>query len=197
MKYDNVWYWDGSLRDIYILGVTASHWQQVVDWLHTNPYPIEFYIDNERAPLPRDVSSIFERANEVRAFLEIDVESVFIHCHFFWHKEIEFDIDPRQVDSEQKERGITDFMVALGKLLNKEVILTLENWQEAVLLAYRPEQAEIVHNSISIERSETTELSRGEGLRLMAKAYGVDENDEAAVIEKMLEAANKPAYEED
>ena len=40
-------------------------------------------------------------------------------------------------------------------------------------------------------------MTREEALKLMAKVYGVDENDEAAIIEKMLEAANKPAYEED
>ena len=197
MNYDNVWYWDGSLRDIYILDITVSHWQRVLDWLHTNPYPIEFFLDNKLTPLPFNISTIFEQRNERGVVLKIDVESVIIHCHFFWHKEIEFDIDPRQLDSEQKEVGIIDFMRALGRLLNNKVILTPENWREIALLAYFPEQDEIIYNPISLEQTETIELSRKEGLRLMAKVYGVDENNEAAVIEKMLEAGNKPAYEED
>lgn len=197
MMYENVWYWDGSFRDLYILDVTISHWQRVVDWLHTKPYPIEFYLNDELAPLPRDISTVFEKRNEIGTLLNIDVEGVFINCHFFWPKEIEFDIDPRQVNSDQKERGITDFMRALGRLLNNEVILTPENWRETALLIYLPEQDKIVYNPMSLEPTETTELSRQEGLRLMAKVYGVDENDEAAILEKLLEAANKPAYEED
>jgi hypothetical protein len=197
MKYDNAWYADGTLRDIYILGVTISHWQRVVDWLHTNPYPMEFYLDDELAPLPHNISRVFEQRNEHGALLKADVEGVTIYCHFFWHKEIEFSIDPRQVDSEQKELGITGFMRALGRLLNKEVILTPENWTETSLLAYVPEHDEIVHNTISLEPTETIALTREECLKLMAKVYGVDENDEAAIISKMLDAVNKPAYEED
>jgi hypothetical protein len=81
--------------------------------------------------------------------------------------------------------------------LNKEVILTPENWQETSLLRYLPEQDEIVHDTVSLEPGETIALNREEGLRVLAKIYGVDEDDDAAVIQKMLEAANKPAYEEE
>src|SRR5438477_3005497 len=136
MIYENTWYWDGSLRDICILGVAISHWQRVVDWLRGDPYPVEFYLDEQPAPLPHDILTVFERRNETDVFMKIDVERVIIHCHFFWHKEIEFDVDPRQVDSEQREQGIIDFMRALGKLLDKEVILTPENWHEDPFLRY-------------------------------------------------------------
>lgn len=198
MKFDNVWYSDGSLRDIYILGVTLSHWQRVVDWLHTttNPYCVEFYLDDELTPLPWDSSTIFEQRNERAAFLTIDVESVIIYCHFFRRKEIEFNIDPSQVESDQKEEGVTNFMRALGRLLNKEVILTPENRQETSLLTYLPEQDEIVHDTVSLKPSETITLSREQGLIVMAKVYGLDEDEEAVVLQKMLEAANKAAYEE-
>src|SRR5438094_134768 len=109
MKYENAWYWDGSWRDIYVLGTTISDWQRLVDWLHTGPYPVEFYLDGKSAPLLHDISIVFEQrevTGEFLEFLEIDVEGVIFHCHFFWPEEIEFDMDPRQVDSEQKEQGV-------------------------------------------------------------------------------------------
>jgi hypothetical protein len=197
MIYDNIWHWDGSLRDIYVLEVTVSDWQRVLDWLHTTPYPIEFYLDRQPAPLPHDVSTVFEQRDETGAFLQIDVEGVILHCHFFWHKEVEFDLDPRQVDSKQKEQGITGFMRALGRLLDKEVVLTPENLETNPFLRYVPGQDQIIDYHLSLEPDEVRELSREEGLKMMAKVYGVDENDEAAIIEKMLEAANKPADKED
>jgi hypothetical protein len=40
-------------------------------------------------------------------------------------------------------------------------------------------------------------LSRKDGLRLMSGVYGVSEGGEAAIIDKMLEAADKPFHEED
>lgn len=193
MKYSNAWYWDGSLRDIYVLSVAIYDWQRLIDWLHTGLYPAAFYSDDQPSSLPHDISTIFERRNEHGILLAVDVEGVLVHCHFFRHKEIEFDIDPREVDSEQREAAIVEFMRALGKLLNKAVILTPENDPGTAILTYSPERDEIMHNSASFEPGEAVAMSREEGLRLMARVYGVDETDEAAVIAKMLEAANKPA----
>jgi hypothetical protein len=197
MIHENIWYWDHALRDIYVLGVIVADWQRVVDWLHTDPYPIAFYVDGQPAPLPRDISAVIEQRNEIDVFLEIDVQGVIIHCHFFWPKEIEFDLDPRQVNTEEKEQGVIEFIRALGRLLGQEVILTPENWRESPFLRYIPEGDQVDYYDVSLEPGEVRELSREEWLKLMAKAYGMDEIDEAAIIKKMLEAVNKPAYEED
>ena len=88
-------------------------------------------------------------------------------------------------------------MRALGTLLNKEVILTPENASGTPLLTYRPEDNQIIHNPMSLEPIEYKVVSREEGLRMMARSLGVDENDEAAIISKLLEAANKPTYGDD
>ena len=42
MRYDNVWYRDGTLRDLCVRGVTVAHWQQMVEWLVTSPYAAVF-----------------------------------------------------------------------------------------------------------------------------------------------------------
>jgi len=197
MRYANAWYWDGSLRDIYVLNITISDWQRLVDWLRSGPYPIRFYLNREPAPLPLDVSDLFAHRNDIEVLLKIGVEGIDLHCHFFWHKEIEFDLDPRDVDTEQKEHGIADFMCSVGRLLGKEVILTPEGWKVGPFLRYLPWPDEIVHYDTSIEPIETHELTREEGLKLMAKVYGVDENDERAIIDAMLRAGDRPAYEDD
>ncbi|MFL5731924.1 MAG: hypothetical protein ACJ78Q_01885 [Chloroflexia bacterium] len=198
MKYTNAWYWDGSWRDICVQGVAIADWQRVVDWLRAGPYPVEFLLGGEPAPLPADVSPLFALSNEIGVLMSVDLEGTIANCHFFWHKEIEFDIDPRQVNSEEREEAIADFMRALGRAVGKDVILTPENWHRASFLRYDPERDEIIHFAdTSLEPIESRQLSREEAFRLMAKGLGVDENDEAAVIRKLLEKVNKPAYPED
>jgi hypothetical protein len=100
MKYETAWQWDGSWRDIYILDTTLSDWQRLGSWLRTGPYPIEFSLNNVATSLPTDVVSIFRKRNKANILLKVDVDGVIAQCHFFWPKEIEFDIDPREVNNE-------------------------------------------------------------------------------------------------
>jgi hypothetical protein len=196
MKYDSIWHWDGTFRDICISGVGIPHWQRVIDWLRASPYPIEFRLNDEPTALPHEVSEVFRQRDERAVLLQVDVGNVIIHCHFFSYDEIEFDVDPREVSSEQEEQGIIDFMRALGRLSGREVILTPENYREMALLTYIPEQDEVVHNPVSLEPAAIRELSREQGLRLMAEAYDEDQNDEGAIVQRMLDASNKPVREE-
>ena len=63
--------------------------------------------------------------------------------HFFIEKETEPDIDPREVGSETQPFRLFAFMRELEHMLDKEVILTLDNLQEAVIFRYSPVDDEI------------------------------------------------------
>jgi hypothetical protein len=195
MKYETAWILDGSWRDICVLNTTLADWQKVFDWLRTSTYPIDFKINDVPSPLPDRLELFFNLRKEVSVLASVNVGGVLANCHFFSPSEIEFDIDPREVINEAREESIGRFMIELGKLLDREVILTLENWHEAAFLRYFRQKDKVVYNPITLEPGEP--LRREEFLRLMAKAYGVDENDEHAIINKMLEAANRPAYRDD
>jgi hypothetical protein len=66
-----------------------------------------------------------------------------INCHFFTEQEIELDLDPREVNSEERLNSLFRFMKVLGKHLGKEVILTLENSPHLVLLRTSPDGVEV------------------------------------------------------
>jgi hypothetical protein len=59
-----------------------------------------------------------------------------INCFFFWEGEIEFDLAPREVNSDERLNQLLDFMRRLGRLLHKDVALTEESWQELEYLRY-------------------------------------------------------------
>jgi hypothetical protein len=126
----------GSLHDLYIFDTTVSDWQAVIDWLRTGIYPYTFRFDGEIGPLPEKVASIFANRAEVDAFLSLDIAGMQINCFFFWEGEIEFDLAPREVNSDERLNQLLDFMRRLGRLLHKDVALTEESWQELEYLRY-------------------------------------------------------------
>jgi hypothetical protein len=84
------------------------------------------------------VADIFQRRNERSVFMTIDIEGIFLNCHFFTEEEIEFDLDPGEVNGEEKLEQLFKFMQLIGALLQKEVILTPENMQEIAIFSYKP-----------------------------------------------------------
>jgi hypothetical protein len=67
-------------------------------------------------------------------------------------------------------------MTALGKLLAREVILTMENWKVAVFLRYRPDLDTLTYEPITFEPGPS--MSREEVLRWFAKEWGMEDYDE-------------------
>src|SRR5438094_9223626 len=92
--------WDGSLRDLYILDADVEVWQRVVDTLRSSEYPCCYRVDGNECPLPEDVEDIFKKRHEASFLLSIDAESILLNCHFFAEEEVEFDLDPRELDAE-------------------------------------------------------------------------------------------------
>jgi len=135
-QYKKEFEWDGSYRDLYILDTDLSHWQRVINFLRGSEYRITFKVDNEVAALPEDVAEIFRKRNETSILLTIEVDGIFINCHFFTEDEIEFDIDPREIKNEEKLNQLFEFMKKTGGLLEKEVRLTPENYQEGIIFKY-------------------------------------------------------------
>jgi hypothetical protein len=134
--------WDGSWRDIYVLGTTMADWQTMLDAIRDRYPQLSFSVFGESCELP-------ERAEELGpwetgAFLSFAVEGVQLNCHFFRSDRIEFDLDPRQVRGAREANGLAEFMSCLGRRLGMEVVLTLENSQDAVILRYLPYRDEVV-----------------------------------------------------
>jgi hypothetical protein len=134
----DVFYQDGSLRDIYVRGTSADDWQKLITFLKFGKYKITYELDSVESPLPTDFSDIQKYMGEEAQLLSIYIEDVRLNCHFFWAEEIELDLLPNEVDTEEKAETILRFMMEVGRLLGKEVILTPENGQEYVMVRYDP-----------------------------------------------------------
>ena len=130
--------WDGSWRDIYIVGSTIDDWQRILDALLDHSPPPLLYIDGAAAPFPPNAKAIFEQRRVSSPLLQVAAGNVVLNCHFFDDEEVEFDLDPREVRDEEDLRAITDFMSRMANATGKATVLTHENTKSAVILTMSP-----------------------------------------------------------
>ncbi len=136
--YKDIFYIDGSLRDIYVLGSNEQDWQVLLNFLRLETYSIEFFVEGELRPLSARIQDIFAQAHDYGVHLRIDEAHLALHCHFFTSKEIEFDLNPRDFHNEQQVLRLLDFIRTIGRLLNREIILTPENLSTVPLFRFNP-----------------------------------------------------------
>jgi hypothetical protein len=130
--------WDGSWRDVYVLNTTIDDWQRVLDALMAFiPAPVLTF-DGEAIAFPLSAAAIFQRRENCSPLLSLAVGNVRLNCNFFQDDEIEFDLDPREVNSADDLESIKTFMRVLASRTGKTAILTHENTKSALILAVPP-----------------------------------------------------------
>lgn len=136
---------DGSWRDIYVLGIDMATWQRMLDGLRAAGYDIAYFRDGQPAELPTDANQAFPLPDECDRMLSVRFVGVLANCHFFTPDEIEFDIDPRDVKGQEQLDALFRFMRSLAEIAGKEAILTAENCPEKAIFRVRPGHLVIEH----------------------------------------------------
>ncbi|WP_088894212.1 hypothetical protein [Leptolyngbya ohadii] len=134
VRHDLVW--DGSLRDIYIQRTTLDNWNQFLRLVRATAN-YQYYVDSEPEILPAIAADIF-LTEKYPKLLSIWIAEVQLNCHFFSQKEIELDLDPRQITNEETFNQIKQFMEQLAKALGRSTRLTPENLPGFPMLEYNP-----------------------------------------------------------
>ena len=137
---------DGGWRDIYVLDTDINVWQRVLDRIRHAAYDLVYYDGGNVSELPRTAVDAFPAEDGARRMLSIRVAEVLANCHFFTHDEIEFDIDPREVQGQRQLDGLLAFMQLLSDATGREAILTPENCREIVIFRSRPDQVAIEYH---------------------------------------------------
>ncbi len=128
---------DGSLRDIYILGTSINDWALIWNVL-TASNRLTFEVEGIARTPPGDVREAFalHASHSVTACYRLGKQR--LNCHFFVEEEVEFDLDPRDVDGLVEAESLGQFLVDLGRATSKEVRLTAENEPGAMIAQYSP-----------------------------------------------------------
>jgi hypothetical protein len=125
--------WDGALRDVYVLETAIDDWECVIGGLAGESRVAASAITPSSLEGFKSVREIFQfvAATDLAPTLHVNWLGIDINCHFFCDWEIEFDIDPRQINDEQHLDALVNFMNYLWERTRKEVILTWENDKDA------------------------------------------------------------------
>jgi hypothetical protein len=129
---------DGATRDIYVLDATTDDWNRVVEALRKREPPPAFFVDGEPAALPARIEDIMAIRPNASPFMRIDFEGLSLNCHFFDDEEIEFDLDPTDIDGPERLAVVVGFMTVLAEATGKPALLTHENVREAVIVSRPP-----------------------------------------------------------
>ena len=123
---------DGTLRDLYVQDAKIEDWKNLVDFLNEN-YILKFGPSvGDEVDEKIDKDYVIRFWNDETGELELRTASVIIdnitiNTHFFSDEEIEFDIDPSEINSEKDFEKVLIFMNNISRALHKPIILTGEN----------------------------------------------------------------------
>lgn len=129
---------DGSWRDIYVFRTTIADWQRMWDAIRSAGYGLTYFRAGHSAEIPTKVEDAFPLPDECDRRLSVCFAGILANCHFFTTEEIEFDIDPREVQGQQQLNALLEFMRCLAQATDKDVVLTAENTREIVVFRVLP-----------------------------------------------------------
>ena len=130
--------WEGSWRDIYVLGASYDDWQRALDAIRATKLLSTFRVEDDGANAPTNVHDIFALRSTTTPLLSVLVCGVQLNCHFFCESEIEFDLDPREIRSQVEFDAVLQFMNTLCVATGKTTVMTPENVPEAPFIRVDP-----------------------------------------------------------
>ncbi|WP_438382384.1 hypothetical protein ABHV46_01305 [Asaia sp. BMEF1] len=136
--------YDGSLRDVYIHDCNINDWISVWNIVSSDPDNLTFIIDGVLRTPPLDVAEALALRGHRSVSACYVIGGLRLKCHFFNREEIEFDLDPREINSPTSLGQLEQFLTALGLATSKKVRLTYESQPESMITCFVPEVGRIV-----------------------------------------------------
>ena len=134
---ENIYFKDGSLRDICVFNTNIEDWQKWANFVNEN-YNVLF--NNYVSPITKkqidlkEVVSYWVGIQEECLSASVFLDTIEIKTYFFAESFIENDITPMDIRSINDHHCLMLYMKGLSKALNKEVVLTPENTPEIALV---------------------------------------------------------------
>lgn len=134
----NVYFEDGSFRDIYVFNTSEDDWLKWVEFINLH-YEVEFG-SQKKYENKIDYEVVKNYLNDEKGIEESIVayiklsNTLEINCLFWSITEIENYLSPKQVKNMDDHNSIIRYLQEIAKLLSKKVVLTLDDEPESILL---------------------------------------------------------------
>jgi len=141
--------WDGSLSDIYVTPATLSDWRALYPLLRDYP-GAAYSVDGIIQQPPATVEQAFAIRPSASPMLRLRVGHAFVVFHFFSEKEIECDVDPREITSQADLDALLGFIRQIGDTTRQRVVVTPENVRDEPFISYAPETREFRYHEVVV-----------------------------------------------
>ena len=127
----------GCLPDVFVEGTTAVEWQAVLDLVEEQGWAYEYAEGQTVLPLPRAGAVLSRPADaecpSLRVWPDPEVCAIF---RFLSVEQIDFDVDLRELQGQERLDVLCGFLSAIGRLLGKSVPLFPEGGGAHPLLGF-------------------------------------------------------------
>ncbi|MFC7262519.1 hypothetical protein [Streptomyces lutosisoli] len=135
----------GSLPDVRVPDASAEDWQKVIDLVDEAGWAYRYSEGDAVLPLPRAAAVLSRPADaecpELRVWPTADVLAIFRFCAA---EEIDFDVDLRELQGQERLDVFCDFLRAIGRRLGKSVLMDPEGDYGRPVLGFDPETDRVV-----------------------------------------------------
>lgn len=146
---DKIYFWDGSWRDIYVKNTKSEDWEKWIE-LVNEKYKINWHngkANQAETKINFDVIKEYCEGNEeLCSTANVFLDEIQVNTHFFDDSEIENDIDPREFKSIDDHSRLMEYLKSVSTACEKEVVLTLENSPEHVLIKVDKNEVQIIND---------------------------------------------------
>ena len=123
---------DGSLPDVLVPDTSAADWQALLDLVATaSDWKSEYHEGDAVLPLPRAETVLSRPADAECPALHVrPAPGVLMIFRFHSAEEIDFDVDPRELQGQERLDVFCGFVRAVGRCLRKPVLMYPEGGYE-------------------------------------------------------------------
>ncbi|WP_079161851.1 hypothetical protein [Streptomyces fodineus] len=129
----------GTLPDLRVPGTTAEHWQALLDLVVAGGWRHEYAQGDAVRPLPRAAQVLGRppgaECPQLRVWPARDMLAVF---RFLGPQEIDFDVDLRELQGQERLDLFCGFLRAIGRHLHRPVLMDPEGAHGHAILGYDP-----------------------------------------------------------
>ena len=129
---------DGScLPDVYVADTTVADWQAVLDLVVEQRWAFEYSEGEAVLPLPRAATVLSRPAGaecpNLRVWPDPEVCAIF---RFLGEEQVDFDVDLRELQGQERLDVLCGFLAAIGRQLGKSVPMYFEGDTREPFLGY-------------------------------------------------------------
>ncbi|MEU8383955.1 hypothetical protein [Streptosporangium sp. NPDC048865] len=117
---------NGVLPDVRVLGTSVADWQALFDLVRSKGWRYEYSVDNVALRLPRAAEMSPLSGAATPALRVWPAPEVLVIFRFHADESVDFDIDLRELQGQERLDLLCGFLRAIGRRLGKPVLMTPE-----------------------------------------------------------------------